>query len=438
MDRGRPTPQNTILRGPQSRRRPDLRERSAPVTDFARRHRPDHLILVYTALLLVIGLIVVYSISPGLSAGSHVSQSYFIGKQVIDVLLGAAAFTIFAITPLGRIFQLAKPLLVAAVIGCLLVMILPVDANYPAHRWIRLGSFSFQIVELLKLSLLLNLAIFLAERWRQGLINDWRLTIRPLLVGLLVIGIVVAKLQSDFGSAVVIMALMGMMAYVIGIPLKRIGLIAVILVTLMVIAISTTPYRRERLATFFHPDASCQGSSYQACQTRIAVGSGGLLGLGLGHSVQAYGYTPEASNDSVFAIMAEEFGFIGTTMVIVLYGLFISRLKKVIERSANQVYRLTAVGVLAWFSSQLIINVGAMVGLLPLKGITLPLISQGGTSLVFLAAALGLVYQISRYTSYNAVEPKNPQIGSESSANSLGGRRLRRAYNPSVVARPRT
>lgn len=422
------------------RRHPVSRERSAPAdTEFARRHRPDHMILIFTALLMVIGLIVVYSISPGLAASAHVSQGYFIIKQLIDVLLGAVAFAVFAVLPLKRVFHLAKPLLVTAAIGCLVVLVLPVDAAYPAHRWIRLGSFSFQIVELLKLAMLLNLSIFLTDRWRRGLINDWKLTIRPLLIALLVIGFVVAKLQSDFGSAVVIMSMMAMMAYVVGIPLKRIGLIGAVLAVLFVLAISTTPYRRERLATFLHPDSNCQGSSYQACQTRIAVGSGGLLGLGLGHSVQAYGYTPEASNDSVFAIMAEEFGFIGTTMIIVLYGLYISRLKKIVERSGNQAYRLVVVGVLAWFSTQLFINVGAMVGLLPLKGITLPLISQGGTSLVFLTAALGLVYQISRYTSYNAVEPKNAQITNETTAqNSLGGRRLGGTYRSSVVARPRT
>jgi cell division protein FtsW len=422
------------------RRHPNLRERSVNTEpEFSRRHRPDHMILVFTALLLVIGLIVVYSISPGLAASAHVSQSYFIGKQLIDVFLGVIAFSVFSLVPLKQIFQLAKPLLITAAIGCIIVMIMPVDAAYPAHRWIRLGSFSFQIVELLKLAMLLNLAIFLTDRWRRGLIDDWKGTIRPLVIGLLVIGAVVAKLQSDFGSAVVIMSMMAMMAYVAGIPLKRIGMIGAVLITLFVLAISTTPYRRERLATFLHPDSNCQGSSYQACQTRIAVGSGGLLGLGLGHSVQAYGYTPEASNDSVFAIMAEEFGFIGTTMIIVLFGLYIARLKKVIERSANQTYRLVTVGVLAWFSTQLIINVGAMVGLLPLKGITLPLISQGGTSLVFLTAALGLVYQISRYTSYNAVEPKNVQTNNQTpAANSLGGRRLGRAYNSSVIARPRS
>lgn len=159
------------------------------------------------------------------------------------------------------------------------------------------------------------------------------------------------------------------------------------------------------------------------------------MGLGLGNSVQAYGYVPEASNDSIFAIMAEKFGFIGSILILAIYGGFITRLKKIAEHTADQFSRLLVVGVLAWFSTQAIINIGAMIGLLPLKGITLPLISQGGTSLVFLTLALGVVYQVSRYTSYSKVEPDNERPNTDDSSD---GRRLRRPYNTIGVARPRT
>jgi cell division protein FtsW len=167
------------------------------------------------------------------------------------------------------------------------------------------------------------------------------------------------------------------------------------------------------------------------------VGSGGIIGMGLGYSVQAYGYVPEASNDSIFAIMAEKFGFIGTVVIMVIYGTFISRLKRIAEHTADMFQRLMVVGVMTWLSVQMIINVGAMVGLLPLKGITLPLISQGGTSLVFLTAALGIVFQISRYTSYSVVEPAYKVNESISTNNSFNGRRLRRPHNAPLVARPR-
>ncbi len=422
------------------RRRPQLAfsPTGAKNSEYFRRHKADHWILILTALLMVIGLVVVYSISPGLAAQQHISQGYFITKQLIDVALGIVAFVVAAHLPLDKVFKAAKPLIVAAIIGSALVMITPLNEAYPAHRWIRIGNFSFQVVELIKLALLIMTAGFLAQRWRENKINDFKMTLKPLLLALLLAGFVVAKLQSDFGSAVVVLAMMAFMAYAAGIPLKRIALIGLVVVALAGLAVSTSSYRRERLSAFLHPDANCQGSSYQACQALIAVGSGGVFGLGLGYSVQAYGYLPEASNDSIFAIMAEKFGFVGTTMIMVIYGLYISRLKRIIERSANQAYRLVAVGVLAWLSTQMIINVGAMVGLLPLKGITLPLISQGGTSLVFLTVALGLVFQISRYTSYNVTQPKPAGGFSQTENDNLGGRRFGRPYSPPVAARPRT
>lgn len=404
----------------------------------ARRHRPDYIILVLTALLMVIGLIVVYSISPGLSSVQHVSQGYFISKQLIDVGLGVVAFGLASVVPLRRWLAWAKPLATLAILGSLIVMITPINVAYPAHRWIRLGSFSFQIAELIKLALIIGLAAFLAGQWRKGKIADVRSTLKPFIIALLVIGLVVAKFQSDLGSAGVMIVIMGAMAFTVGMPLKKVALISLLIVGVVIIAIASSGYRRERLANYLHPGRDCRGNSYQACQALVAVGSGGVFGLGLGYGVQAYGYLPEASNDSIFAIMAEKFGFVGSTIIVTIYAALITRFKKLIERSADQFQRLVLVGVLAWLSTQMMINIGSMLGLLPLKGITLPLISQGGTSLVFLTAALGIVFQISRYTSYNVQEPKTgPGSIGPNDQNSLNGRRLRGAYNSSVVTRPR-
>jgi cell division protein FtsW len=402
-----------------------------------RRHKPDHWLLILGALLVTIGLVVVYSISPGLSASQHISQSYFVTKQLIDVALGIATFLFAAYIPVGFWRKSAKPLAIAALVGSLIVLVTPTDAVYQAHRWIRLGGFSFQVAELIKLALLVGLAQFLARRYKQGAIADYQASLKPLIILMLAIGIVVAKFQSDLGSAAVMVAMMFVMAYVVGIPLKKVLLFGGLAALLVVIAISSSAYRRDRLATFMHPEKDCLTTGYQACQALISVGSGGVLGMGLGYSVQAYGYVPEASNDSIFAIMAEKFGFIGTVIIMVIYGTFIGRLKRIAERTTDMFPRLLVVGVMTWLGMQMIINVGAMVGLLPLKGITLPLISQGGTSLVFLTAALGIVFQISRYTSYSVVEPEN-KINEPTSTNySFDGRRLRRPHNPSLVARPR-
>ena len=402
-----------------------------------RRHKPDYSILILTSLLLIIGLVVVYSISPGLAASQNVSQGYFVSKQLIDVGLGAVVFVISAYLPTNWWRRWTKPLAIISLIGAMIVMITPIDAVYQAHRWIKIGGFSFQIAELMKLALLVWVAAFLENNWRQGKLSDFNSTLKPLLLLLLGVGIVVAYLQSDLGSAGVMVAMMGIMAYAAGIPLKKVGLIAGLVAVLLVIAVASSGYRRERLNTFLHPGTNCQGSSYQACQALISVGSGGVFGLGLGYSVQAYGYLPEASNDSIFAIIAEKFGFIGTLSIVTIYAIFITRLKQIIAHTNNQFNRLLVVGVLAWLSTQMIINIGAMIGLLPIKGITLPLVSQGGTSIIFLTAALGMVFQISRYTSYRESEPISTNETGKSQY-SFDGRGVRRPHNTSLVTRPRT
>lgn len=414
------------------------RDNSPASSAAVRRHKPDYWILVLSGLLMLIGLIVVYSISPGLAASQRISQNYFVIKQLLAVGLGIMAFAAASYIPLATWKRLAWPLVWVALASCLIVMVTPINTQYPAHRWVRLGGFSFQVAELIKLTLLVWMAQFLTLRWREGKLADTKLVLKPLIGLLLVLGVVVAKLQSDFGSAVVIVVMMGMMAYAVGVPLKRILQIGALVAVLGILAISSTAYRRERLATFLHPGQNCQSSGYQQCQDLISVGSGGIMGLGLGYSVQAYGYTPEASNDSIFAIMAEELGFVGSVIIVVLYAIFIARMKRIIEHSADQFMRLLVVGIMAWLSTQMIINIGAMLGLLPLKGITLPLISQGGTSIIFIAAALGLVFQVSRYTSYNVTEPENIPQNAASARNSIDGGRVRRSHNAPLVTRPRT
>ncbi|MBA3757631.1 cell division protein FtsW [Candidatus Saccharibacteria bacterium] len=405
--------------------------------ESGRKHKPDYWILILSVVLLSVGLVVVYSISPGLAASQNVSQNYFITKQIIDVGLGLMAFAVAAFLPTKIWFRATIPLVVAAILASIIVMFTPVDAVYQAHRWIRFAGISFQVAELIKLAVLIGSAGFLARQWSRGRIEDFNGTLKPLLVMLIIIASIVAKLQSDLGSTAVIVMMLGMMAFVAGIPLKRALVFGAVVLAIGLLAISTSSYRRERFATYLSPETNCQDSGYQACQALISVGSGGVFGLGLGHSVQAYGYLPEASDDSIFAIMAEKFGFIGTASIVIIYGVFISRLKKVIERTVDQFNRLIVVGVLAWLSTQMVINVGAMVGLLPIKGITLPLISQGGTSLVFLTAALGIVFNISRYTSYNVTEPRNNSAQNLKTSHSLDGRGVRRAYNASAVSRSR-
>lgn len=410
-----------------ARHRPVLRQDG----QAARRHKPDYWLVVISAFLLATGLIVVYSISPGLAIEKDVPQSYFINRQLIAAGLGVAAFLVVANLPFNTWRHMQKPLLIAAVLAALAVRLLGDEVN-GAYRWIQVGGFSFQAAELIKFALLIWAAGFLTQRIKQGALGDFKQTLLPVLAALGVISVVVGGLQSDFGSMMVMYAIIGAMVLVAGVPMKRILAFGMVVLLLGAIAILPIDYRRQRLATFFNPAQDCLNTGYQTCQALNAVGSGGMLGLGLGRSVQAYGYLPEAENDSIFAIYAEKFGFVGVVVLLGLLAALFARLKKIAERAPDNFSRLIVVGVFIWLASQVVINVGAMLGLLPLKGITLPFISYGGTSVLFIMAALALVFHISRYTLYSVPEETNQTNGGQSREYGYSGdrRRVRGAYHP--------
>lgn len=413
--------------------RRSLPQRGGQEQGGTRRHRPDYWLLVLGALLVSIGLIVVYSISPGLAVEKDVGQTYFINRQLIWAALGLVAFFVAAQISLKVWQRLQQPLLIVAALSAVIVRVFGEEVN-GAYRWIQLGGFSFQPVELIKFALLIWLAGFLVQRIREGTLNNFKQTIRPLLVAVAALVLLVAGVQSDFGSTAVMIAMMGAMVIVAGMPMKHLAAIAGVVLLLGTMAIVTSDYRQDRLATFLNPEQDCLNTGYQACQALIAVGSGGFAGLGLGRSVQAFGYLPEAENDSIFAIYAEKFGFLGVVVLLGLYVAFLSRIKRVMERAPSDFSRLIATGVFAWFSAQAIINIGAMIGLLPLKGITLPFISYGGSSVLFVMLATGVIFHISRYTLYSV--PKTDHIsGGDGYENRRDGRRVRGAYHSNSVSR---
>ena len=399
-----------------------------------RRHRADHWLLIDCVLLLAIGLVLIYSISPALADTTGVSGSYYVVRQIIAVILAIVAFIFTSRIPLETWRRYYKWLLGAAALATLIAVVLPVNPNYPAHRWVRLAGFSFESVELLIFAILIWFANFLALRIRNGSIANFAKTVKPLIGAILVIAGIVAIVQSDLGSTGVIVVMMGVMAFVAGLPIKRIMVMVGVIAVLTVIAIIAFPYRMARLETFLHPTSNCQTTGYQSCQAMIAVGSGGVTGLGLGSGVQAYGYLPEADNDSIFAIYAEKFGFVGSVILLAIFCSLFYRIAKIAEGAPDDFSRLVVVGVLVWISIETLINIGAMIGLLPLKGITLPFISYGGTAVVFFAAAVGLVYQVSKYSSYatsrRGINRRAGQDDYSSHRRRLGG-----AYHPDTGSR---
>jgi cell division protein FtsW len=369
--------------------------------DIGRKHRPDYVLIIIMGALLAIGAVVVYAIGPGLTLGTNLPQDYYSSKQLTAIGLGIIAFLIAAYTPLHK-WQKLQPIIIAlAVFVAIAVRFLGEEIN-GAHRWIQVGGFSFQAAELIKLAIVLWLAAFLAQKKLDGSIGSSD-TLRKLgvLVGAVII--VVAGLQSDLGSAAVMMALIAIVAFIAGLPFKRLGLITLAVIFVSFLAIASSPYRRDRVQTFLNPTADCQAEGYQACQALITVGSGGVVGKGVGRSVQAYGYLPEPANDSIFAITAEKFGFVGTMVIVGLFLALFTRIARIAQAAPTDYSRLLTVGVLVWLSTQMIINIGAMIGLLPLKGITLPFVSYGGTSIIFVMVAMGIVFHISRYTDLSQI-----------------------------------
>lgn len=372
----------------------ERRRYRAPNPEVGRRHRPDHVLLVTTAFLLGFGIVLLVAISPALAAQGGVSGGYYVWRQIIAMLIGFALFFIVGKLNMRALSVIRWPLVLVSAASAAIVL----AVSGLAFRWIQIGGLSFQPAELMKFTIVIVGALFLADRVKNEEHTDTQKTLIPVAIWMGIVGFVVVILERDLGSMVVMVAVILSMLFVANVPLKKLVLVSFIIAALAGLAIVSQSYRRDRFTTFLNPERDCSSTGYHACQALIAVGSGGLFGLGLGNSVQAYGYLPEASNDSIFAIYAEKFGFIGSLALLFLYGVLFFRIITIIRRAPDNASRFLAAGVFGWLAVQTIINIGAMIGLVPLKGITLPFISYGGTSLMFVLAALGLVYRVSGYT----------------------------------------
>ncbi len=386
--------------------------------EFVRKHRPDYQIVLLSGILVLLGLVVLYAISPArveilnAAGDSSLDQTHFMQRQLLYLVLGIGAFVFAANTPLKRWQNHAGMLLIVALVSCGLLALLGAF-NAPlafcaggACRWFDLGFTTFQPAELVKFGLLLFLAGFLGRKVVQGKLNDLHATIIPLCVVVGVATLFITGIQKDMGTGLAILGIVAAMLFVAGVN-RRIGLTlagAVLVLGLLFVLIA--PHRVARVVTFLGNDTTSDitGSSYHITQAKIALGTGGLFGLGLGKNVQSFGYLPEAPNDSIFAVMGEAFGFTGLIAILALLVALLLRLLNLIDRLDNIPMKLIIAGVFGWLATHSLLNMGAMVGMVPLTGITLPLLSFGGTSLLFIMLALGLAFNISRYSVHGKIE----------------------------------
>lgn len=373
-----------------------------------RKHKPDLLIAVLTVILMAIGLIVMYAIGPVWAqfqnsiGGNNYSDNYFFTHQLFAVVVSLAVFIVAYKFQFKWMEKAGKWVLLVGFVLCALLAILGAmgsglaNCDPGACRWYRLPfSLSFQPVEIVKFGLLLYIASLISKRKEENALEKKEFLI-PLAVIMGLVVLFIGVLQKDLGSTAVMIFMVICMLIASGMKWRVLAVMGLVVLVAGVLLVVAFPHRMERLMSFSGEESS---NTYHIDNALIAIGRGGLFGVGIGNSVQATGYLPESINDSVFAVMGETFGFVGLMAVVGVFTALLARLLKTAEGvGAEGAERYVVVGVFAWIAGHVIINIMGMTGIIPMKGITLPFLSYGGTSMMFVAAAMGMCLQLSRWT----------------------------------------
>lgn len=350
----------------------------------------DRLLLIVVSTICIVGILMVYNSSVAIAERDFSDQYYFAREQAKWLVVGIVGLIIASKIDYRRWYQWSLPLLLTNIVLLLAVFIPGIGITaLGAHRWINLGFTTLQPAELAKFSMVLYLSAWFSKP-EKGRFLAFALLI-VVVVGLVVI-------EPDLGTAVVIMAVSVLMYYFSGAPLVHFLTMVPILGAGVALLAVAAPYRFSRLTTFFNPAHDPLGASYQIRQILLALGSGGLFGVGIGKSRQKYEYLPEANTDSIFAIIGEELGFIGSFAIIGLFLVLIWRGFRIAKRAPDSFGKLLAAGIASWIAIQAGVNLSAMVALVPLTGIPLPFISYGGSSLIVLLVSVGILLNISKHT----------------------------------------
>lgn len=353
----------------------------------------DHALLIAVVALSLFGVVMIASASMPFASENYNSPLYFASRQLFFLALGLCAGTVLYQVPLAAWERYGPALIIVSLVFLLLVLIIGKEVN-GSKRWIDLGVFTIQVSETVKLFIIVYLAGYLVRRGElvQNTIGGF---LRPL--ALILIASVLLLLEPDFGAVVVIVLTACAMLFIAGVKLQQFIVLLVSLAVCGALLIVMSPYRARRLASFLDPFDDPFASGFQLTQSLIAVGSGSVTGTGLGNSVQKLLYLPEAHTDFLFAVMCEEFGFIGVLFVVSLYGFILWKsfnLAKIADQQGNRFAGYLALGIGVWIGLQSFINMGVNMGILPTKGITLPMMSYGGSSAIVFAVSFTLLLRI--------------------------------------------
>lgn len=360
-----------------------------------RKHHQDYWLSLTIFALVAFGLVMIYSVSKyySLQITDGSTDKYYLNKQLICLIVGLFAWVIFQGIDY-RFWQKKSTLMLFLTLGLLFLPLLPFGhGGGVGQRWINLKIFSFQPAEVAKLTFIIYLSGWFSSKGED--LNKIKKMFLPFALLVAAISFLLL-LQKDLGTLSIFVAVSGAIFIFAGAPIYQIFASGGIAGLLLWLAVKIEPYRMERMLTFLNPNNETQGAGYHIRNALIAIGSGGLFGLGFGQSKQKYLYLPEAHTDSIFAIISEELGFVRSTIIIILFAVVAVRGYKIAKNAPDTFSRLLAAGIVTWLTAQMFVNIGTMLSLLPMTGIPLPFISYGGSSLVVLLAAVGIVANVSK------------------------------------------
>ncbi len=360
---------------------------------MAKRVSVDSWLFTVTLLLIFIGLVMVFSASAVMAKERYGSGYFFLLRQ-----LGWATAGILAMVLAMKIDyrRYKHPAVVFSLLGAttlLLISVFFLDRAHHTHRWIHLGPLSFQPSEMAKPALILFLAFFLESRTKS--MKDWRNTVLPAAVPTLVF-IALIVFQPDLGTAIACAAITGCVLFVAGLDLRYLGYAFLASLLPLYFLIFHVAYRRDRILAFLDPYSDPQGRGFHIIQSLIAVSTGGITGVGLMEGKQKLFYLPEPHTDFIFAVTAEELGLVGAMVIVLLFAIFLWRGVRTALRTQDMFGRFLAVGITSMIVVQAFINISVVLGLMPTKGIPLPLVSYGGSSLLVTLACIGVLLNISK------------------------------------------
>jgi cell division protein FtsW len=360
---------------------------------MAKRVSVDSWLFTVTLLLIFVGLVMVFSASAVMAKERYGSGYFFLLRQ-----LGWAAAGILAMVLAMNIDyrRYKHPAVVFSLLGVttlLLISVFFLDRAHHTHRWFHLGPLSFQPSEMAKPALILFLAFFLESRTKS--MKDWRNTVLPAAVPTLVF-IALIVFQPDLGTAIACAAITGCVLFVAGLDLRYLGYAFLASLLPLYFLIFHVAYRRARILAFLDPYSDPQGRGFHIIQSLIAVSTGGITGVGLMEGKQKLFYLPEPHTDFIFAVTAEELGLVGALVIVLLFAIFLWRGVRTALRTQDMFGRFLAIGITSMIVVQAFINISVVLGLMPTKGIPLPLVSYGGSSLLVTLACIGVLLNISK------------------------------------------